>query len=182
MGIGIRRLKSALSIALVAGASCFTLLAGPGDQEFEVASIKRVVNFRASGPTDPFADFRVTPGGLTIGHSTLETIIAWAFGLELYQVEGPSWTREVRYEVVARTSAPSEKDDLRAMLKALLHSRFKLSDHMASKEVGVYELVPDRKGINSIIQMRRKAASKREPTVRLASLGMELQWQSWPKY
>jgi uncharacterized protein (TIGR03435 family) len=109
--------------------------------KFEAASVK---------PTPPNTPgggaLRFAPGGrLIISNILLNSIIAKAYGVLLYQITGaPSWVDSQRYEISA--VAPGAKDSqMPGLLQALLADRFHLVARRETREIGVYELKLARK-------------------------------------
>jgi uncharacterized protein (TIGR03435 family) len=90
--------------------------------KFEAASVKPTpLNTPGGGA------LRLAPGGrLIISNILLNSIIAKAYGVLLYQIiGGPSWVDSQRYEISA--VAPGAKDsEMPRLLQALLADRFHL--------------------------------------------------------
>jgi hypothetical protein len=72
---------------------------------------------------------------------SLSYCIQWAYSVKFYQVEGPDWVKQQRYEIVAKTEQPVSTADLRIMLQALLTDRFKLKLRRESKSKPIYAVV-----------------------------------------
>ncbi len=129
------------------------LLAQPATEprpEFEVASIKQVQPGQRVG-----IDIAILPGGrVVVTAATLLQLIAGAYGgLEEYQVSGPAWIDQTRYNIEA---TPPENDfgrtpQVRAVgrqvpsismmrLRALLEARFNLKTHFETREHTTYDL------------------------------------------
>jgi uncharacterized protein (TIGR03435 family) len=114
---------------------------------FEVASI------RPAAPIDQatiFAGLRVgklpdssSIEGLraTYTYTPLKKIIAFAYKVRIYQVSGPDWLANDRFDIAARLPEGATRDDVPAMLRALLADRFKLTAHLETKEHPVIGLV-----------------------------------------
>jgi uncharacterized protein (TIGR03435 family) len=109
--------------------------------KFEVASIR---------PSKP--DTRSTFGignGEGIGTNvTLKTLIAFAYGLQPYQIlDGPAWMSSDHFDIEARAADPKTPPDrLRLMLQSLFADRFKLAVHRETKLSNVYVLVVAKGG------------------------------------
>jgi uncharacterized protein (TIGR03435 family) len=129
----------AASIAMLLSAGAFAQTA------FEVASIRptRLVSGVEGGNWPKVV---VTPGGLTLHKHTLHDCIEWAWNVRAFQVAGPAWLDDEKYEIGAKTAAPATTDDLRRMLRLLLEERFRLVLHRESKDVPVYALVAGKNG------------------------------------
>jgi uncharacterized protein (TIGR03435 family) len=94
---------------------------------------------------------RMTPalriaGGQVTGIATLKTLLRWAFDLRPYQVSGPSWIETERYEITAKLPDGATKEQVPAMLRALLAERFGLVAHRETRELPVYSLVVAKGG------------------------------------
>lgn len=79
-------------------------------------------------------------------YMALKDLIATAYKLKPYQVSGPDWLANTRFDIVAKMPQGSTKDDAPKMLQALLAERFKLEVHRDSKEHPVLGLVVGKKG------------------------------------
>lgn len=118
----------------------------PARRQFEVASIRK----NNSGPPRVFVDpFAFPPGGRFIATNvTLTDIIVMAYGTRRIQMRGgPDWIDADRFNIVAKADeAESEfkREQLVAMVQALLEDRFKLALHRETEERTVYALVPGK--------------------------------------
>ncbi|HVW10082.1 MAG TPA: TIGR03435 family protein [Bryobacteraceae bacterium] len=122
-----------LSIAVFPLFACLTCLAQapPNAPAFEAASIRSA---QTPGP-----DSIVTaPGTLTARNESLLRLICWAYDTPQFQVTGPDWLGEERFDVVAKSSSGGDDDRLRLMLRRLLAERFGLQAHSDQKEMQVY--------------------------------------------
>jgi len=110
-----------------------------GAQTFEAASVK---------PAAPGGRYgmRGDPGQIEYSQATLKEMLTRAYGIEAYQVEGPLWLAEARYDVVAKLPAGATKEGVRAMLRNLLEERFGLVAHRETKELAIYALVVGKNG------------------------------------
>jgi uncharacterized protein (TIGR03435 family) len=110
---------------------------------FEVASVKvsapppagvMVINL-GGGPGSS------DPGRITYQGATLRMLIARAYNVKEYQVEGPQWLDSERYDIMATIPhGESSKEQVALMLQGLLAERFKLALHHESKPLAVYTL------------------------------------------
>jgi uncharacterized protein (TIGR03435 family) len=111
---------------------------------FDVAAIR---------PAAPLSEQQVAPGDYTrLGINVFETRIAagyvslfelvrTAFDVHPYQIVGPSWLRDPRFDVQATFPPGSGREDVPAMLRTLLEDRFGLVARVETRPVDVYELV-----------------------------------------
>jgi uncharacterized protein (TIGR03435 family) len=111
--------------------------------EFDIASVK--LSERPVGP-DYNNRLAFSPAGLTARNVTLRRLASEAYRLQLRQVVGPNWLDQNEYDVEARAGHSIGREELDLMLRALLAQRFDLRQHGETREMRLYELVPDRAG------------------------------------
>jgi len=140
-GTRARRLAVIMSSLALLGVMSFGQSAAP--LTFDVASVKPSQS--VVGP-DANNRFAFTPSGMTARNATLRRLVAEAQHLQLRQVLGPGWLDQNEYDIEAKAAGPITRDQLAAMLRALLSERFHLKQHRDSRELRVYELVPDKGG------------------------------------
>jgi uncharacterized protein (TIGR03435 family) len=108
---------------------------------FEVASIK---------PAAPMNQGMIVmggdPGRINYTNVSLKAIMLKAYGVTRYQITGPSWIDSERYDVVAKVPENTPKEQIPAMLQALLAERFRLKTHRETKDMPVYALVAGKNG------------------------------------
>jgi uncharacterized protein (TIGR03435 family) len=128
-----------LLVAMAGGALGQTDAPAPA---FEVASVKvsaplpsGVMMFRMGGGPDTS-----DPGRITYSGVNLKTLVARAYGVKDYQVEGPQWLEGERYDIIATIPKGADKDQVGLMLQRLLAERFNLTLHHESKPMAVYTL------------------------------------------
>jgi uncharacterized protein (TIGR03435 family) len=112
--------------------------------EFEVASVK-IVNH----PVPPHAvSLNIRRGTLTMDAAELRQIVGLAYGMQRVRVEGgPDWADQELYDIQAKAENPeATRDEIRAMLQALLIERFKLAFHRETRQLPVYTLVVAKGG------------------------------------
>ena len=110
---------------------------------FEVASIKPS---RLSGEGRNRESTVANPGTLTMHNVSLRSALQWAHGMKEYQVSGPGWIGDERYDISAKAAEPVGEEQLRAMLQNLLKDRFKMTLHHEKKELQVYALLVAKNG------------------------------------
>jgi uncharacterized protein (TIGR03435 family) len=79
-------------------------------------------------------------------YMALRDLIVMAYKVKPYQVTGPDWLANERFDIVAKFPEGASKDDAPKMLQALLEERFKLVAHRDSKEHPVLALVVGKGG------------------------------------
>ncbi len=82
----------------------------------------------------------------TYTYEQLDQLIAIAYKLRSYQISGPPWLSQERFDIVATIPEGATKDDVPAMLQSLLADRFKLVAHRAQEEHKVLGLVVGKGG------------------------------------
>jgi uncharacterized protein (TIGR03435 family) len=139
-----RHIRHIPSILVLAAAFVTALAYGQRTGlEFEVASIKPAVF-----PTpDKILSGQVRAGinnkgsQVDFGLMSLADLLSYAFRVRPYQIAGPDWMRQSRWDIVAKLPDGESPDHVPEMLKALLAERFKLAVHRENREQPVYELV-----------------------------------------
>lgn len=111
---------------------------------FEVASIKEV-RAPSSVENTLAGQFHI---GINIdgsradyGFMSLADLIPYAYHVKRYQVWGPSWMNETRWDILAKIPQTQSTDRAPEMMQRLLVERFRLSIHRENREQSVYALV-----------------------------------------
>ena len=135
---------------------------------FDVASIK---------PAPPINPQNVLAGGklhvgmqvdasrVDIGYMSLADLIPMAFKLKGYQLQGPDWMNQQRFDILATLPDGAKPDQVPQMMQTLLAERFGLKFHMDSKDQNVYALVVNKGGV----KMQEAAPRSEEHTSELQS-------------
>ena len=145
MKTGYSLLRMGAVIALMSG-----VLSGQETQpgpSFEVASIK---------PAGPFSLEKMASGQMHVGSIkgseadfqfvSLTDLITYAFRVRPYQIAGPAWIGDGRWDVRAKLPDGGSADRVPEMMLRLLMDRFKLAAHHETRESPAYELVVDKGG------------------------------------
>jgi uncharacterized protein (TIGR03435 family) len=106
-----------------------------------------------------------TPDSLTMRHITAGDCIRWAYGLQPYEIVGPTWIdppTDFYYDIVAKAAGPARDDQLKLMLRTLLADRFKLTVHREKRGLPVYLLTVARNG-HKLHPADRSETSRNEP-------------------
>lgn len=128
------------AIALLLGAAALSAQTPAPRPAYEAASIKA----NTSGTNDTSS--HGTRGQVVMNNLPLKRLIERAYGVKPYQVAGPDWLENVRFDITAKYPADSKADDRTLMLRTLLEDRFKLAVHRGSKEMRGYALVVAKGG------------------------------------
>lgn len=83
----------------------------------------------------------VTSTTVSLRNASLSFAIQWAYDVRFYQVAGPEWLKEARYDIQAKPPRVASESDLRLMMRALLAERFQLQLHKEQRPRPVYSLV-----------------------------------------
>jgi len=112
----------------------------------EVASIKVSQTTPGRGLASLREDINTDPARLIMGNVNLGTAIRWAYKLGVYEISGPDWISNARFDITAKAANPVSEDQLRLMLQSLLKERFKLEVHQQLKDISGYALVVGKNG------------------------------------
>jgi uncharacterized protein (TIGR03435 family) len=86
------------------------------------------------------------PGTFRCENFDLGGLIVMAYGIANYQLSGPQWIADERFEVMAKVPDGATKEQFRLMLQDLLRQRFKLVVHREKRDMPVYELKIGKNG------------------------------------
>jgi uncharacterized protein (TIGR03435 family) len=138
---------AALSVGALSGALFGQAPAAPA---FEVATIR---------PAPPIQDIiqqlqsgkarigmSVDGARVNMGFQSLAELIRIAYRVKAYQVQGPDWMSQQRFEIQAAIPEGVSEDKVPEMLQALLAERFKLTIHRDKKELPIYALIVGKNG------------------------------------
>jgi uncharacterized protein (TIGR03435 family) len=127
-----------IRMALGAGGLLSIVLSAQSAQapSFEVASVRPAAVSQAREGRSSASGDRVA-----YIHTTMFGLIASAYQVRGFQIDGPSWIRTERYDVVAKAPDNTPKDQVPLMLQALLAERFKLKVHREPRELQIYALI-----------------------------------------
>jgi len=161
------------------------------DAAFEVASVKRVTE-----PGMIYGIRPIDPSGRFHAIITVRDLIMVAYGSPLALVEAqiidaPSWTRDDRFEIVAKVAGEFSHDGFLANMRALLAERFKLRVRKETRQLPVYDLVLERAGQRGprlrpgdgqcltdpkqvAADLRRACGFKRFTATSISAIGIEL--------
>jgi uncharacterized protein (TIGR03435 family) len=125
----------------------------PSQLTFEVATVKPAppldpVKVRAEMQAGrmPRVGPHVNASRAEYYYMPLKALIATAYKVKPYQINGPAWLASERFDIVAKMPEGASKDDAPEMLKALLEERFKLAAHRDTQEQPVLALVVGKDG------------------------------------
>jgi uncharacterized protein (TIGR03435 family) len=132
-------------------------------QTFDVASVKpsapegggrRMIRM-GGGPGTP------DPGRINYTGLPLMFILAGAYDVKNFQINGPSWLDSERFDITATVAPGTTKEQARVMMQNLLAERFHLTLHREKKEMQGYELTVAKGGA----KLKESAPDAVEPPV-----------------
>ncbi len=137
------------SLAVAAGA---LLAQAPADKgpAFEVATIRpappimEIVQQLQSGKAK--IGLTIDAGRVDMGFQGLNDLIRIAYKVKPYQIQGPDWMAQQRFEIQAKIPDGVSQDRVPQMLQSLLADRFKFTMHRDKKEMNVYALIVAKGG------------------------------------
>jgi len=126
-------------ILLLAGGA---ILAQPPDTRpaYEAASVKP--NTSGSGGSSSHE----TKGQIIFTNLTLKRLVERAYNVQPFQVTGPEWMENVRFDIAAKYPPDTKSADHPGMLRTLLEDRFELAAHRETKEMPGYAWVVAKGG------------------------------------
>ena len=107
---------------------------------YEAASIKPNNSVTGSSQTHG------SKGQVLMRNQTLKRLVERAYEVQPFQVAGPGWMEDVRFDVAAKYPEETKPGDRMLMLRSLLEDRFKLAAHKETKDLPGYELVVAKGG------------------------------------
>src|ERR1700681_2549902 len=100
-----------------------TPAAGP---VFDVATVKAAGPLQAQMAAGKLhIGMSIDAARVDIGSMSLAELIPVAFAVKPYQVSGPDWMKENRFDILAKMPEGATKEQVPQMLQALLADRFK---------------------------------------------------------
>jgi uncharacterized protein (TIGR03435 family) len=131
---------TAMAIVIVLGAG-FVGAQGPDARPaYEVASIK------PNNSTSNSSSSKGTTGQIVMTNQTLKRLVERAYNVKPFQVSGPEWMENVRFDIIAKYPPDTKNEERMLMLRTLLEERFGLLVHRESKSLPGYTLVAAKGG------------------------------------
>jgi uncharacterized protein (TIGR03435 family) len=117
-------------------------LTGTG-QTFDVASVKAAAPCCAAGQ---WRESKAGPDRIDFRYVTLKYCLAFAYRMKEFQVSGPPFIGEARFDIVAKGAEGTKPEQLPEMMQALLADRFKIALHHETRDFSVFILSVDKGG------------------------------------
>ena len=140
--------KTGAGLLLVASTAFAQTPAAP--LAFDVASVKLgTIDQAKILAGQQHVGLKVEGNRVDIGISSLSELIAMAYKVKYYQIQGPDWLGPTgqRFDILAKMPEGATKEQVPEMLQALLAERFKLTLHRIGKETQVYALMIGKNGL-----------------------------------
>jgi uncharacterized protein (TIGR03435 family) len=120
-------------------------------QTFDVASLKPSAPPGSGGGRSRIVGMQGGPGTpdptrVRFSCMNLKGLVSFAYEASGFQISGPSWTEEDRFDIVATVANGTTKEQFRTMLQNLLAERFKLQIHREQKTISLYLLTVGKNG------------------------------------
>jgi uncharacterized protein (TIGR03435 family) len=115
---------------------CFSVALLGQQPAFEAASVKPAAPVTGRGGRASSSGDRYT-----YANTTLDNVLARAYDVKGYRIDGPSWIKTERYDIVAKAPDKTPKERVALMLQALLTERFELKLHREQRLMPVYALI-----------------------------------------
>jgi uncharacterized protein (TIGR03435 family) len=133
------------AVCLAAGAA-ICVRAQTAATAFDVASIHPAApEQKSEGNARPHR-IHTTPGNVVMRNVGMMEAIQWAYNVESYQVSGPAWMPQTRFDIVAKAAGPASDEEMRGMMRTLLSNRFALQAHREDKEMSGMALLVAKGG------------------------------------
>jgi uncharacterized protein (TIGR03435 family) len=115
---------------------------------FEVASIRSAAQITPDLITSGKLHIgtKIDAGRVDIGFASLRDLVTQAYEVKPFQVTAPDWMAMQRFDILAKMPEGATKEQVPAMLRALLEDRFKLVAHRENRELPVYSLEVGKNG------------------------------------
>ena len=86
------------------------------------------------------------PGRINYTAVSLKNVLMRAYRVRVYQITGPSWIDNERFNITAKLPDGTTQDQVPEMLQNLLAERFKLTLHRETRDQSVYALITGKNG------------------------------------
>jgi uncharacterized protein (TIGR03435 family) len=123
------------------------LLAGAVFAQTDARPAYEAAFIKANTTSSRGSSSKGTKGQLVMTNLTLKRLVERAYSVKPFQVTGPDWMENVRFDITAKYPEGSKDSDRPAMLRTLLEERFKLASHTESRELPGYALVVAKGGL-----------------------------------
>ena len=111
-----------------------------GQPAFEVATIKPAPPYTTAMAGTIHYGMTVDRARVDIGYSSLAELIRIAYQVKPYQISGPAWMSDQKWDVLAKIPDGVPPSQVPQMLQALLTERFGLKMHRETHERKIYGL------------------------------------------
>lgn len=142
--------RAAIVLAVALGAA-LAQTPPPKLPSFEVATIRAAPSIQELIPLIQSGKAKlgmmVDEGRVDMGFTSPADMLRIGFRVKQYQVIGPDWMMQQRFEIQATIPAGVSKDQVPEMIQSLLVDRFKLAYHHEKRDLPVYALIVGKGGL-----------------------------------
>ena len=147
----VKQLQAIVGAALLAAAaaagSAVGLAQTPAPPTFDAAVIRPAPSLQQQVSSGQLrVGTTITDARIDLRAATLGDMVVLAYRLKPYQLIGPDWIRQERYDVQATYPPGATKEQMPEMLQALLADRFTLKVRRETRPLGAYELIVEKTG------------------------------------
>jgi uncharacterized protein (TIGR03435 family) len=142
-----------LACAALLGSAALAQSSSQNKVGFEVASVKPAAQLDMAAIAASMQAGKRPPVGAHVDgqvaeykYMSLKQLIANAYNVKEYQINGPDWLAGDRFDIEAKIPDGASTDDVPKMLQSLLEERFKMTVHHNSKQGQVLALVVAKGG------------------------------------
>ena len=118
----------------------------PRSPEFEADSVKPVPAGKEYGGMRG-GPGTSSPGQVHYDATTLRAVIARAYSVQRFQIAGPKWFDDERFDIVAKIAPGTTMAQFQLMLQKLLADRFHLELHKENRTLSAYEMTVAKSGL-----------------------------------
>jgi uncharacterized protein (TIGR03435 family) len=127
-------------------AMAMVILLGAGAGQAQTRPAYEVASIKLNTSTSNSSSSKGTTGQVVMTNQTLKRLVERAYNVKPFQITGPDWMENVRFDIIAKYPADTKSADRVLMLRTLLVERFGLVVHRESKSLPGYLLVAAKGG------------------------------------
>jgi uncharacterized protein (TIGR03435 family) len=136
----LRMFRGLTGVSLLLFGSCCAFGQTAAPLAFEVASVKPDLSGSGSSSSNG------SKGQTVFTNVSLRRLIERAYNVKPFQVTGPDWLDNVRFDITAKYPGDTNNEQRALMLRTLLVERFHLATHRESKDMPAYALLVAKSG------------------------------------
>jgi uncharacterized protein (TIGR03435 family) len=156
--------------------------------EFEVSAVRQAAP-EGSQPSSPGMKRTTGAGSVTVTSDrafyrniTLKSLLMSAYDMKPFQISGPAWIDNERYDILATIPEGTAKEEVPVMLQNLLAERFRMTLHTETKEHSGYILGIGKGGPKLMPAKNQNPASTGGFTIKDNSAVLNLNGATMPRF